>query len=184
MFKKFDAKEDVTGTQQLKSSVQKGIRNKLIEQYPHLDTVIDDILPKKENFKLVKCKEHIEMLADVNGVVQFVKHRDFEKYFPTLKLLHKYPFILPHQQVDKGAIKFVLNGSNIMCPGLTSPGAKMTDDLPKDSIVAIMAEGKEHAMAVGVMKMSSEEIRKINNGIGIDTITYLNDGLWRISTIV
>jgi PUA domain protein len=36
------------------------------------------------------------------------------------------PFILPHMQVDKGAIRFVLSGANIMCPGLTSPGARMT----------------------------------------------------------
>lgn len=36
------------------------------------------------------------------------------------------PFCLPWQQVDKGAIRFVLSGANIMCPGLTSPGAKMT----------------------------------------------------------
>ena len=36
------------------------------------------------------------------------------------------PFMLPHMQVDKGAIKFVLSGANIMCPGLTSPGARMT----------------------------------------------------------
>lgn len=38
------------------------------------------------------------------------------------------------QQVDKGAIKFVLSGANIMCPGLTSPGAKMTE-VPKDTVV-------------------------------------------------
>lgn len=30
------------------------------------------------------------------------------------------------EQVDKGAIKFVLSGANIMCPGLTSPGAVLT----------------------------------------------------------
>lgn len=29
-------------------------------------------------------------------------------------------------QVDKGAIKFILSGANVMCPGLTSPGAKMS----------------------------------------------------------
>lgn len=29
-------------------------------------------------------------------------------------------------QVDKGAIKFILSGANVMCPGLTSPGARMT----------------------------------------------------------
>lgn len=41
-----------------------------------------------------------------------------------LKLLTD-PTMLPHQQVDKGAIKFILSGANIMCPGLTSPGAKL-----------------------------------------------------------
>ena len=44
------------------------------------------------------------------------------------------PFILPRQQVDKGAIKFVLSGANIMCPGLTSPGAKL-DTIGAEAIV-------------------------------------------------
>jgi PUA domain protein len=42
--------------------------------------------------------------------------------------------MLPHEQVDKGAIKFVLSGANIMCPGLTSKGAKLTD-APKGTVV-------------------------------------------------
>lgn len=46
------------------------------------------------------------------------------------------PYILPWQQVDKGAIRFVLSGANIMCPGLTSPGARMTP-CPKGAIVVI-----------------------------------------------
>ena len=29
--------------------------------------------------------------------------------------------------MDKGAIRFILSGANIMCPGLTSPKAKMSD---------------------------------------------------------
>ena len=37
MFKKFDEKEAVTGQQQLKSSVQKGIRKQLRESYPYLE---------------------------------------------------------------------------------------------------------------------------------------------------
>lgn len=48
--------------------------------------------------------------------------------------MHLDPYILPWQQVDKGAIKFVLSGANIMCPGLTSPGAKMTP-APKGTVV-------------------------------------------------
>ncbi len=44
------------------------------------------------------------------------------------------PFMLPKMQVDKGAIKFILSGANIMCPGLTSAGAKMTR-VPKGTVV-------------------------------------------------
>jgi len=182
MFKKFDSKEDVTGSQQLKSSVQKSIRMKLLESYPRLEGVLDDILPRKTNFKLIKCREHMEMVADAEDNVLFIKHRDYP-YIPTLRLLHKYPFILPQQQVDKGAIKFVLNGSHIMCPGLTSPGAKLLPNCEKSQVVAVMAEGKEHAMAIGAMSMSSDEVREKNTGIGIDTIHYLNDGLWRMGAV-
>jgi len=45
------------------------------------------------------------------------------------------PNMLPKLQVDKGAIKFILSGANIMSPGLTSPGARMDKDLPSDTIV-------------------------------------------------
>uniref|UniRef100_A0A7E4VLA7 PUA domain-containing protein n=1 Tax=Panagrellus redivivus TaxID=6233 RepID=A0A7E4VLA7_PANRE len=178
MFKKFD-KEDITGSTQLKSSVQKGIRNKLVEQFIDLDKVIEEILPKKENFKVIKGRDHLELITAADGTVLFIKHRDYP-YFPTLKLLHQYPFILPHQQVDKGAIKFVLNGSHIMCPGLTSPGAKLDETIEKGAIVAIMAEGKEHALAIGSMTMSAADVKSINTGIGVDNLHYLNDGLWNL----
>lgn len=45
--------------------------------------------------------------------------------------------------------------------------------------VAVYAEGKEHATAVGLTKMSTADIRSINKGIGIETLHYLNDGLWK-----
>ncbi len=40
--------------------------------------------------------------------------------FPSLRLVHKYPNMYPKFQVDKGAIKFVLKGANVMCKGLTN----------------------------------------------------------------
>ena len=45
------------------------------------------------------------------------------------------PTILPRVQVDKGAIRFLLSGANVMCPGLTSPGARMDVSLPQDTVV-------------------------------------------------
>lgn len=69
-----------------------------------------------------------------------------------------------------------------MCPGLTSPGAQMTE-VPKDTVVAIMAEGKEHALAIGRTTLSTEDITKINKGVGVENCHYLNDGLWQMKPV-
>jgi predicted RNA-binding protein (TIGR00451 family) len=37
--------------------------------------------------------------------------------------------MMPKLRTDKGAIKFVLSGANIMCPGLTSPGATIHNEV-------------------------------------------------------
>ncbi|GFH13363.1 PUA domain-containing protein, partial [Haematococcus lacustris] len=86
-------------------------------------------------------------------------------------------------RADKGAIKFVLSGANIMCPGLTSPGATLHDEVPAETPVAIYAEGKEHAMAIGYTKMSTADMKTINKGIAVDNLHYLNDGLWKQETL-
>lgn len=38
-------------------------------------------------------------------------------------------------QVDRGAIKYVLAGANIMCPGLTSPGGALDDGVAEETPV-------------------------------------------------
>jgi malignant T-cell-amplified sequence len=109
-----------------------------------------------------------------------------------LGLLVVDPDAFTKVQVDRGAIKFVLSGANIMylrkmsdyvdgrCPGLTSKGAQMEGDIPVDTVVAVMGEGKENAMGVGLMKMSSGDIQSVNKGIGVETLTYLGDPLWQL----
>jgi len=139
-------------------------------------TLLEVLWPKKEGLTLVKCRDHISILV-LKGEPLFFQHFD-GPYYPMLRLLHKYPALLPKIQVDKGAIKFVLAGANIMCPGLTSAGGYLTPSLTSDTPVAIFAETKALPCAIGVMKMTSEEIQKVNKGIGVDNITYLGDDLW------
>ena len=42
----------------LKSSAQKGMKNKIIEQFPHVEAIWSDIVPKKAGIKLVKWYVH------------------------------------------------------------------------------------------------------------------------------
>ena len=51
---RFNEKENVSGVVQAKSTVIKGIRAKLCEDYPYIEDYLDDILPKKDNVRVVK----------------------------------------------------------------------------------------------------------------------------------
>lgn len=96
------------------------------------------------------------------------------------------PSLLPKVGIDRGAIRFLLAGAHMMCPGLTSAGGYLPPadhEIAANSLVAVHAEGKEHAVAVGITKMGTEEMRKVNKGVGVEIATHLGDDLWAIQTI-
>ena len=76
----------------------------------------------------------------------------------------------------------MLNGANIMCQGLTSPGGRIEDALKGETVV-LNAEGKEHAMAVGVLEKDSNAIKTDNSGIAIESLNFMGDDLWRMKDI-
>lgn len=158
--------------------MQRQLKSKFATQFPDIEGTIDVLVPKKSQMVWIKCEDKIQLYAVDNEVVYF---QQFDVLLPSLKIVHRYPTAFPRVQVDRGAIKFVLSGANIMCPGLTSKGAQLPEEeMPVDTLVAVYAEGKEHALAIGKLIMSTEDIKSINKGIGIELMHYLGDGLWNL----
>ncbi|KAG7372269.1 PUA domain containing protein [Nitzschia inconspicua] len=202
MFKSFEPSKISTSTQ-VKASVQRGIRAQVAEANPKItEEQLDALLPKKPPLVQYKVGPHMMLYCrrvehdDGSSPTDepiFFQHRD-GPMLPTLRVVHKYPMIeFTSVTVDKGAIPFLLGGANCMAPGLTKPGQSyMPPDgeekdeqgfdkpaLEKGDAVVIRAEGKEHAIGVGVMAMSSIEVREKNKGIGIELAHYLGDGLFQ-----
>lgn len=182
----------MSGSSLAKSSVARNIKKSILESYPpldspadqpdkdgHLDRILGD---KKTPLYVVKCHDRIQMIA-VNKEPKFFQTHE-EQWLPLLRLLHTFPDMLPTVQVDRGAIKFVLKGADIMAPGLTSAGGNLgSKPLAAETYVAIKAEGKEKILAIGKMAMSTDDIRKINKGTAITNLHYLNDGLWNCASV-
>jgi malignant T-cell-amplified sequence len=96
------------------------------------------------------------------------------------------PFILPHVRIDRGAIRFLLGGAHMMCPGLTSAGGSLPPAdaaLPAGTPVAFDAEGKESAVGIGLTKLGTEEMKKVNKGVAVESVTYVGDDLWAIQKL-
>ena len=181
MFKAFDPSKDVSTSTQVKTSVQRGLRAQISEAHPSItEDQLEALIPKKHPLVQYKVGPHMMLYcrriereeASSSDEPIFFQHRD-GPILPTLRVVHKYPSLkFTSVTVDKGAIPFLLGGANVMCPGLTkNPGSEMPPDgveqdengfdkpgLSKGDGVVIYAEGKEHAIAVGVMAMSSADM--------------------------
>ena len=118
----------------------------------------------------------------IDGEIRFMEIRDYP-LMPMLRILHKYPHMMDKMQCDKGAIKHIFSGSHVMAPGLTSEGGSVKPDLDVKAPVAVMAEGKVHAMAVGVLSMSSADIVSKNKGQAIEVIQFMNDSVWGLKAV-
>ncbi|KAH0603877.1 uncharacterized protein H6S33_007536 [Morchella sextelata] len=177
-------KKGFTGTQKtkLKSSVQRALRTKITDQFPLLAPHIDELIPKKSQLDLIKAPDRISLYA-LGADILFFQHHD-DALFPHLRVVHRFPQCFPTLQIDRGAIRFVLSGAQLMCPGLTSPGARLPEkgeeEVRAGTVVAIGAEGKGEACMVGLLKMDTEAIKSVNKGVGVETVHYLGDGLWRL----
>lgn len=179
MFKNFD-KSSIGTISPLKTSIIVKIKTQLIEQYPKLSEIIEEYFSKKSTIYTANCKDQIQMLFDEQKKVLFFRERE-GPYMPSLHFACKYHKHFPCIRVDKGAISFVLSGSDIMDRGITSEGGHIPvelEELSAGSCVIILAEDKMNPLAVGLLLKTPAEIKSENSGKGIQNVHYLSDFLW------
>lgn len=166
----------------MKSSVQRAIRSKILEQYPDLSPHIDDLIPKKSQLDLVKLPDRVSLYSLDNAPL-FYQHMD-DPIIPHLKVVHQYPHAFKTIKIDRGAIRFVLSGAALMVPGLTSKGGWLPeskeDEFKKGEVVAITAEGKEEVCMIGELDIGTQEMKDKKKGVAISAGHYLGDGLWKL----
>ena len=78
--------------------------------------------------------------------------------------------------VDEGAIKFLLNGADVMRPGIR----KFDDWGPAGKMVVVREEKKGRAIAVGPSAVASAEAQGMTKGGCIRNVHHLGDKYWNM----
>jgi PUA-domain protein len=137
---------------------------------------IKNIMTKKDNV----AKE--DQFIKINNKISFFYNK--ETLIPTLKLILELNeknelnnTNIKIITVDKGAIKFVVNGADIMRPGIT----KIDDGFEKDDFLVIIDENHNKPLAIGIALLNSEDMKTANSGKVITNIHYVGDEIWKLS---
>jgi len=123
--------------------------------------------------------ELLETSAEINLYLIDKKPQLVERdgwVFPTLRGLLEHPFPERKVVVDTGAVPYVVNGADIMRPGIIS----VSDDIVAGKPVQVVEERYGKPLAIGLALYNAAELREKNSGKVVKTIYYIGDELWNL----
>jgi len=154
----------------IQKSQIKELQDDLLHHYD--EKFVEQIFPKKARIELIQTDAGDTLYA-VNNVLKLWKSN--EGYIPVLTLLLNKQVDLKKIVVDKGAIRFVTNGADVMRPGITKidPSIKMGD------IVVIVDENHDRALAIGRAMFDANQMEDKNSGKVVKNLHTIQDDVWK-----
>jgi len=131
----------------------------------------------------ISKKDIIERIEDDNYKIILINKQPTFFYYdqtllPTLQFLQQKPNLLKQITVDMGAIKFIINGADIMRPGITA----IEEGIEQEQAIVIIDQQNKKPLAVGIALVSSSDMQQATSGKVIKNIHYVGDALWKFAT--
>jgi PUA domain protein len=137
---------------------------KLVQEFDHI--IVSETVLKDKKIKIyigVSSTEKIPLAIDL-----------VEEFIPAIHALNKDLMKINYVKIDQGALPRILNGADVMAPGIVE-----TSDFKINDLVGVREFERSLYIAVGKALMSSEEIRLLRRGKAVKTIHYAGDIIWR-----
>ncbi|MEM4510206.1 MAG: RNA-binding protein [Pyrobaculum sp.] len=158
------------------------LSNREVRELREIYNYMSPFLDNAETVEVMKISDNIDIYI-IDGEPLFSKFitNEGEYVVPTLYLIHKSqrggqlkPF--PKVYVDQGAVKPIINGADVMRPGIK----KFEGDFNKGDIVFV-ADEKGRVIAVASALYTRGEVEQMQKGKVLINLHYLGDRLWKAS---
>jgi PUA-domain protein len=157
----------------VKSRVQlrKNAKNKLLKD---LVSTFGDAMVGLEDKVLEKITfdEYSVILVDGKPLLFEIEGQ----FFPTVRGALEMELNKRIVTVDKGAIRFVSNGADIMAPGIVDADS----EIKEGDLVIIVEEAHRKPLAIGKALMKGPQMVEADSGKAIKSITHVGDKLWNM----
>lgn len=126
-------------------------------------------------YKLHKCRGKITIITERNTPVLFSFHKF--PYLPTLNFLERGNSPVKKAYLDQGALKPILKGADVMCPGVYKYRSYIDSKWEREDVVAVCII--DHGLvAVGIAEIGSEEMTGTSTGACITVLHRQQDPIY------
>jgi len=152
--------------------LRKSDKNKLLKELEEIFG--SDIISPYTNSKFETVVTDRFSLIYVDGKQMFMEYEN--TYFPTVRGALLLNPDCRKVVVDSGAVKFVVNGADIMSPGIV----KADSDIEPGDLVIIVEEQHNKTLAIGKAILSGPEMESSDKGKAVNSLSYVGDSIWDI----
>ncbi|MFX0169979.1 MAG: PUA domain-containing protein [Candidatus Hodarchaeota archaeon] len=96
--------------------------------------------------------------------------------FPGLPALLEGTVQLPQVVVDMGAVAHIINGADVMAPGIFELDRTLTEGM----LAVVIDQKNLMPLAVGRMLMDAATVLETRRGRAIETLHYIGDAVWNL----
>lgn len=132
---------------------------------------LERFVDKKSSVERVVTEKFTLILIDGKPAFFYVD----EKLVPTLQLLLTTMF-LPQVVVDMPAVKFMVNGADVMRPGIVGMGEFNLGD-----VVVVVDENNKKPLCVCKALYGSVEMQGMEKGKVLKSLHYVGDEIWKFA---
>ncbi|MCK5660096.1 MAG: DUF1947 domain-containing protein [Methanosarcinales archaeon] len=131
----------------------------------------DDIFGKKTKLEIVKTDMGYDLIyIDGHPMLFLIGDETFLTVRGALKAKPEERLVV----VDAGAIRFVTNGADVMCPGIVDAD----ENIKIDDFVIIVEETHKKPLAIGKALISGQEMVG-KSGKAVKSIHVVGDEIWK-----
>lgn len=155
----------------VKSRVQlrKNVKNKMLKDL--VSTFGEEMLGlENKALEKITLEEYSIILVDGKPLLFEIEGHLFPTVHGALEMELQKRIVT----VDKGAIRFVSNGADIMAPGVVAADP----EIKEGDLVIIVEESHRKPLAIGKALMEGAKMVEATSGKAIKSITHVGDKLW------
>lgn len=130
-------------------------------------------IPRPKNLVIHSISKDVQLVT--GDSLRFLALQDgYVPFLSDTALLERFPAV----RTDKGAIRFVCNGADVMRPGIVS-----YDEFTRGQVVCV-AEERNKYLAVGTALVDSAEMASMEKGGVVKNLHYVSDRYWEAGKAV
>jgi PUA domain protein len=128
-------------------------------------------LPEHESGEIVETEAFTLILIQGEPMIMLMEGRPF----PTVRGLLRHPLSSRYVTVDMGAVRYIVNGADVMAPGIV----EVADDVSRNEFVWVRDQDHGKPLCVGLALMDRKEMVG-GRGRAVKNLHHVGDEIWNL----